>query len=383
MSNSPETLPEAQSQSEPARPAAPRPTTQLTIGCVVIPLIIVIILGGVFIYLRANASARLTVPEGQVVLVRAEPKPTALLLARFGQGRELRITGRTKDWRWLEVQLGDNQRGWTLRPLDILVWQLVALEKTPGPPTALPVPVTPVISQMIDMPATTFTMGSPPGLGEADEEPAHPVSLSTFQIDQTEVTVGQYWQCVAAGKCATPLSDASQTEPHYLNDPAFDNHPVINVPWIEANQYCLWQGKRLPTEAEWEMAAGWDIERGAKLSWPWGNSPNEVVANIGDSALTDPAAVGSFPDDKSRLGLLDMGGNVREWVFDWYKVDYYSVADATDPLGPTYRRGEGSGRVVRGGSLTDSIEQARTANRDHREATYGYPDVGFRCARDK
>lgn len=93
--------------------------------------------------------------------------------------------------------------------------------------------------------------------------------------------------------------------------------------------------------------------------------------------------VGSFPTDKSPSGLMDMAGNVSEWVFDWYKVDYYSVADDTDPTGPTNRRGKGTGRVVRGGSFVDSPEQARTTNRRHQEPGYGYPLVGFRCARDK
>ena len=235
---------------------------------------------------------------------------------------------------------------------------------------------------MIEIPATTFTMGSPPGLGEPDEAPAHAVSLSAFEIDRTEVTVGQYWDCVEAGQCAAPMDDASQTEPHYINDPAFDNHPVINVPWAEANRYCIWQGKRLPTEAEWEMAAGWDIERGAKHLWPWGNNPDEGQANVGDTSAGEVMVGGSFPDDKSPSGLLDMGGNVSEWVFDWYKVDYYSVTDVTNPVGPTHRRGEGTGRVVRGASFADSRDQARTTNRGHREATYGYPTVGFRCAMD-
>ncbi len=355
----------------------------MAIGCVVIPLIVLIIAFGLFGYVRANASSRLTVPAGEVVQVRTMPEPAAPLLARFGEGRELRITGRTEDWRWLEVVLWDDQRGWTLRPLDILVWELEAPAKAPQPPGNLPPPVTPVAARMIDVPAATFTMGSPPGLGEPDEQPAHPVSLSAFAIDQAEVTVSQYWQCVAAGECAAPSADGSQTEPHYLNDPAFDNHPVINVLWTDANRYCLWQGKRLPTEAEWEMAAGWDEDRGAKLLWPWGNDSNAGQANVGDNSVGEATVGGTFPQDQSPLGLLDVGGNVSEWVFDWYKVDYYSVADDTDPVGPTHRRGEGTGRVVRGGSFADPVEQARTTNRGHREATYGYPTVGFRCARDQ
>jgi len=382
--NSPlENQSETAANSRPIRPAAPRPTTQMTIGCLVIPLVVVILTFGVFTYVRANASSRLTVPEGEVVLVRAMPDSSATLMARFGEGRQLRITGRTGEWRWLEVELWDNQHGWTLRPLDIMVWQLEVAEKAPQPPERLPAPVISLKAEMIEIPATTFTMGSPPGLGEPDEEPAHPVSLSAFEIDQTEVTLGQYWICVEAGECGAPVEDASQTEPHYINDPAFDNHPVINVPWAEANRYCIWQGKRLPTEAEWEMAAGWDQERGAKLLWPWGNSPTGVEVNVGNSSMGDPAVVGHFPDDQSPLGLLDMGGNVSEWVFDWYKVDYYSVADVTDPVGPTNRRGEGTGRGVRGGSYADPVEQARTANRGNNEATYGYRTVGFRCARDK
>ena len=373
----------AHTDPQPTRPAAPRPTTQMAIGCFIIPLIMVIIAFGLFTYVRANASARLTVPEGEVVQARAMPDSDSPLLARFGAGQELRIIGRTEDWRWLEVDLWDGQQGWTLRPLDILVWQMEVPAKVPQPPDSLPPPVTPETTQMIDIPATTFTMGSPPGLGEPDEEPAHPVSLSAFAIDQTEVTVGQYWQCVEAGECAAPIADASQTEPHYINDPVFDNHPVINVSWAEANRYCLWQGKRLPTEAEWEAAAGWDNDRGAKLLWPWGNNADESQANVGDTSVGDAVVGGSFPNDRSPLGLLDTGGNISEWVFDWYKVDYYSVADDTDPVGPTHRRGEGTGRVVRGGSFADPIDQARTTNRGHREATYGYPTVGFRCASDR
>jgi formylglycine-generating enzyme required for sulfatase activity len=76
-----------------------------------------------------------------------------------------------------------------------------------------------------------------------------------------------------------------------------------------------------------------------------------------------------------------MGGNVSEWVFDWYKADYYSVADDTNPTGPSNRRSEG--RVIRGGSFADPLEQARVANRRHQEGEYGYSTVGFRCARDK
>ena len=364
------------------RPPESQPKTQMAIGCFFIPFLIAVALFGAFFYVRANASAQLTVPPGEVLLVRGAPDESAPLLARFGEGRKIDIAGRTHDWRWLEVELWDGQRGWALRPLDILVWQINAPETVPGSSEASSAAITTVKTEMIALPATTFTMGSPPGIGEDDERPAHTVSLSAFEIDRTEVTIGQYWQCVQVGACAAPTNDASQSDPHYLNDPAFDNYPVINVLWTEANNYCIWRGKRLPTEAEWEMAAGWNIERNAKLQWPWGNDLSQGQGNVGDTSLGRAARVGTYSKDQSPMGVLDMAGNVSEWVFDWYKVDYYSVADDTDPIGPSPRRGEGSGRVVRGASFTDSVEQARTTNRSHQEPTYGYTTVGFRCARD-
>jgi formylglycine-generating enzyme required for sulfatase activity len=225
-------------------------------------------------------------------------------------------------------------------------------------------------------------MGSPPGIGSDDERPAHPVTVSAFEINRTEVTVGQYWQCVQAGHCKAPTNDASATEPHYINDPAFDNHPVINVSWTEANNYCIWRGKRLPTEAQWELAASWDVEKNAKSRWPWGNDPSQGEGNVDVTSLGDAVGVGTNPTDQSALGALDMAGNVSEWVFDWYKVDYYSVADDTNPVGPSNRRGEGTGRVVRGGSFADTLNEARTTNRRHQSESYGYPAVGFRCAKN-
>jgi len=374
---------QSQTQPHPTRAPAERPATQMMIGCFVIPLLVAAILGGAFFYVRSRSSSQLTVPARQVLLVRAVPDETAPLLARFGEGRVIKITGRSQDWRWLEVALWADQRGWALRPLDILVWRINAYETTPEPSKSILTTITPVVEETVAIPATTFTMGSPSGLGEEDERPAHAVMLPAFELDRTEVTVGQYWQCVEAGTCATPTGDASGGEPHYLNDPAFDNYPVVNVPWLEASHFCTWRGKRLPTEAEWELAAGWDMARSAKLLWPWGNESAQGPVNVGDSSLGKAAAVGSMTGDQSPLGLLDMGGNVSEWVFDWYKVDYYSVADETNPIGPTNRRGEGTGRVVRGGSFADSLEQARIANRGNQAAEYGYPTVGFRCVKDK
>ncbi|HMR62749.1 MAG TPA: SUMF1/EgtB/PvdO family nonheme iron enzyme [Anaerolineae bacterium] len=370
-------------QSTPKRPYASRPTTQMAIGCFAIPLMVVIFISGAFFYLRTNASTQLLVPQGEVSEVRAAPEDAAPLLARYAAGRSLEITGRSEDWSWLEVNIWDGQRGWVRRPLDTLVWQFSAPVATPAEFTpAETTAVEPVLEEMIPIPASSYTMGSPPGLGEPDEEPAHKVNLFAFEIDRTEVTIGQYWVCVAAEACAAPTSDGILNEPHYLNNPAFDNYPIVNLTWEEANNYCQWRGKRLPTEAEWELVAGWNIDKSAKLLWPWGNEAGQAEINAGPTTQAGPVAVGSFPEDVSPFGVLDMGGNVSEWVFDWYKVDYYSVADDTNPMGPSHRRGEGVGRVVRGGAFSDPIEEARTANRRHQVEDYGYPTIGFRCARN-
>ena len=364
------------------RVPAPRPTTQMFIGCLFIPLLLAIGVGAIVLRTWWTASAELTVPNADVLLVHSQPAADAPLLARFGAGHPFHVTGRSADWRWLEVELWDGQRGWALRPLDIFVWQISAAQVTPQPNTLSPAQTEPVAAQMLPMAGGPFTMGSPPGLGDADETPAHAVTLSAFAIDQTEVTVGQYWQCVLAGACAAPTSNASQSQPHYLNDVAFDNYPIIQVPWSEAKAYCTWRGARLPTEAEWEMAAGWDATRNAKVLWPWGNDATAAQANV-NGREPDATTVGAFTDDRSPTGALDMGGNVREWVLDWYKVDYYSVADDTNPTGPSNRRGEGAGRVVRGASFANNVDQARTANRGHEEPAYGYATVGFRCAQDR
>ncbi len=368
--------------SNSTRPPAPRPLVQMGMGCFVIPLLVVILISGTFFYMRVNASTNLVVPDQDVILVRTMPDDDAPLLARFGAGRSLTITGRSADWRWLEVEVWAGQRGWTRRPLDILVWQLDAEQIDPQQASEPADAPTLIVEEMVEIPATTFTMGSPAGLGDVDESPPHAVEISAFAIDKYEVTIGHYWACVIDDACAPPTDDASVSQPHYFNDPAFNNHPVVNVSWVEANNYCLWRGKRLPTEAEWELAAGWDFSNGAKMLWVWGSDSTQTYGNLGQNSTGDTAIVGTFSSDIAASGALDMAGNVSEWVFDWYKVDYYDSADSTDPIGPSHRRGEGSGRVVRGGSFADSITEARTTNRRHQAETYGYPTVGFRCVQD-
>jgi formylglycine-generating enzyme required for sulfatase activity len=209
---------------------------------------------------------------------------------------------------------------------------------------------------------------------------AHEVSIFTFDIDRTEVTVEAYGRCVAAGACApsgTPQGDARFDRP---------NLPVTFVRWNDAVAYCAWAGGRLPTEAEWEFAARGP---GGRI-YPWGRIYNPRLCNHGafasdETDATDGfaflAPVGSLPDGATPTGILDMAGNAAEWVSDFFEVDPeghgYDGRPAVNPKGPP----TGAFHVVRGGSFASGAAWVRAAARstliDPRSAR-----VGFRCAYD-
>ncbi len=214
---------------------------------------------------------------------------------------------------------------------------------------------------------------------EGDEFPQRTVYLPDFWIDRSEVTNAAFRECVQLGPCsAYPDRDVN-----YTDNPAYDNYPAAFVSWDEANKYCQWRNKRLPTEAEWEKAA-----RGADgRLWPWGNAlkdnPLEPVqrANVGDANIGERTPVGTFPTGASPYGALDMSGNVWEWVQDWYKFDYYQDRPDPDqsPPGPSQANSTGE-KVIRGGSFLTVGVDARTAERN---AVFPGPayDIGFRCAK--
>ncbi|MCA9579116.1 MAG: SUMF1/EgtB/PvdO family nonheme iron enzyme, partial [Myxococcales bacterium] len=184
-------------------------------------------------------------------------------------------------------------------------------------------------------------MGTASG-GDADERPVHEVTLSSYYMDRTEVTVSAYGECVRAGRCRTPMTGNYFT----WGASGKEQHPVTGVSWDDAVAYCGWRGGRLPTEAEWEYGARGSDGR----VYPWGNEgPSDRrlqwsggCGGFGCSGGT--AAVGSHASGRSPFGLEDMSGNVWEWVSDWYGA--YPSGAVRDPSGPT----SGDGRVLRGGS---------------------------------
>lgn len=239
--------------------------------------------------------------------------------------------------------------------------------------------------EMVLIPAGEFLMGFDRGQG--DERPRHPVYLSAYYLDKYEVSVAQYRACVEAGQCTRPYSgEAAYRLPFeggYTNwdKPDRDHHPVNAVNWDQADQYCRWAGKRLPTEAEWEKAGG-----GNGRVYPWGDEQpsceRAVIDDGGDGCGQDSTwPVGTKPAGASPYGVMDLAGNVWEWVDDWYERDYYQRAPPLDPRN-TDPGVEGL-KVLRGGSLADQNTHIYAlSNRLAYDPWQGFDyTIGFRCAR--
>jgi iron(II)-dependent oxidoreductase len=225
---------------------------------------------------------------------------------------------------------------------------------------------------MVYIPAGSFLMGSAQhqGLGmvEAgvDEFPQREVSLKAYWIDQYEVTVEQYKAFVEATDHRTPpiWADTAYSAPSA-------SHPVIDVSWFDAEAFCRWSGKRLPTEAEWEKAARGTDGR----IWPWGNQFDATRTNTLDSRKGWTVPVGSLEGDLSPYGVHDMAGNAMEWTASWYQP-YPGNTLQRVAFGEKYR-------VLKGGAWnTPALPFSRAANRHAVAPKWDHPNHGFRCAKN-
>ena len=174
-------------------------------------------------------------------------------------------------------------------------------------------------TDMVLIPKGEFTMGSK---DHSDELP-HQVVLDGYYIDIYEVSNAKYRDFMQA---------TDHPAPAYWDDPRLNKpaQPVVGVNWYDANAYCEWTGKRLPTEAEWEHAAtGPDGSH-----FPWGHGVDPTKANYGQH-VGKTMPVNSYPEGVSHFGVYNMAGNVFEWVGDWYDPNYFRVSPAFNPQGPS------------------------------------------------
>jgi formylglycine-generating enzyme required for sulfatase activity len=236
----------------------------------------------------------------------------------------------------------------------------------------------------VTVPGGSFSMGTPLGTSGSDssERPVHSVSVTTFQMTKSEITVAQYKACVNASGCLPPVSDEGVC---YYSQEGKDNFPVVCLDWNKSKTFCEWAGGHLPSEAQWEFAA----KGGTDILYPWGNTQatctvavmNEIGSN--GCGTNGPWAVCSKTAGNSPDGLCDMSGNVWEWVQDYYHNDY-NGAPVDGSAWNTIDGQVGDYRVIRGGSYNFGWNPARAGSRMQADPYYSDTDMGsygFRCVK--
>jgi eukaryotic-like serine/threonine-protein kinase len=200
----------------------------------------------------------------------------------------------------------------------------------------------------------------------------HIVALPDFYIDSKEVTNVAYLTCADVSGCTLPNPLDSATQKGYATAPEFNFHPVVNVSWEQARFFCEQNGKRLPSEAEWEKAAGWSTINHTKAIWPWGDLFDAGRLNSAEGGRGDTVAVATFRDDLN--GTFDMAGNVAEWTISLFKPYPYNAADGREDPKAT------GDRVVRGGSWAQPQGEVSTYARQALAPDTASNTIGFRCA---
>ncbi len=219
-----------------------------------------------------------------------------------------------------------------------------------------------------------FLMGSESG--QDCERPIHRVHVDAFSLAATQVTNAEYALFLASTKNAAPP---------FWHDPNFNHpdQPVVGVSWYEAASYCEWltaqTGRRfrLPTEAEWELAARGGLQQ---KQFPWGDEPPQSLPNYASRWQTGPEPVGRYKPNA--FGLYDIGDNVHEWCSDWYDPNYYAISPERNPPGPNHCLMKPARKSSRGGSWRHQIKVARCSARSSIPPEFQYADYGFRVACD-
>ncbi|MEG3898523.1 ergothioneine biosynthesis protein EgtB [Microcoleus sp. SVA1_B6] len=248
----------------------------------------------------------------------------------------------------------------------------------------------PIPNSAIEIPGGKFYMGSDAAEALDNERSRHLCYLEAYSIDRYPVTCGQYRDFMESGGYQNPdwwsadgwkwLQADPVSQPLYWSEnPAFNNHPVCGVSWYEAEAYCNFTGKRLPSEAEWEKAASWDATNQKYRIYPWGEEqPNGSLCNHGNN-MANTSPVDAFPKGASAIGCCDMLGNVWEWTASTF--DAYPGFESYPYRGYSQAYFDGEHRVLKGGSWATFPQALRSSFRN-----WYYPGVrqiisGFRCAK--
>ncbi len=230
--------------------------------------------------------------------------------------------------------------------------------------------------EMVLFPAGEFEMGSPKGTGKKNEYPKHKVYLNAFYLDKFEVTFADFEAYLATHLKKYPTITGWVDRKARAD---MINKPIFGLQWKRCRNYCEWREKRMPTEAEWERAA-----RGTENRiYPWGNEPpDKTRANFGNCCFVQKGKVhnevGHYKKGNTAEGISDLGGNVAEWVSDWYDKKYYKKAPYKNPKGPK----KGKYHVIRGGAWNSLPMYLRSSSRYGDSDGKDYYGIGCRCAKD-